>query len=415
MNEKLIKDIEDILSRYELCDHCLARLFENIPEDTENKKLEFIKENITNNSKNCAICNNILDNEDKIVELILEKINMLNIQFNNFVIACQINNKQIKENQEKIQNEINYEGNDDLKRQIKRDIGIAISEQLEKEVDFKNPEVVILIKLKDKPYKDAKYPEINLINIFLDSNPLFIEGRYRKLVRGIPQTKWPCTKCKGKGCPDCNYTGKQYEYTVEDLIAAQLVPLTNGNGVKFHGSGREDIDVRMLGEGRPFVIEVKHPFIRNIDLKELENLVNTNSNSMIEIKDLKFVSKNRRAEVKKSSTSSYKVYSAIADFDKGVTSNDIEKIEKLSWIDQRTPNRVSHRRSDLVRRRLVKKINVERINSKQLRINIKCQGGLYIKELISGDEGRTNPSVATLTNKKAICSQLDVLEVHLDE
>lgn len=31
------------------------------------------------------------------------------------------------------------------------------------------------------------------------------------------------------------------------------------NGVKFSSGGREDIDVRMLGRGRPFVIEVTDP------------------------------------------------------------------------------------------------------------------------------------------------------------
>ncbi|MEE3419062.1 MAG: hypothetical protein VZQ62_07000 [Methanosphaera sp.] len=53
------------------------------------------------------------------------------------------------------------------------------------------------------------------------------------------------------------------------------------------------------------------------------------------------------------------------------------------------------------------------MNSKKLRLKIKCQGGLYIKELISGDEGRTVPSVSSVTNNKALCTQLDVLKVHI--
>jgi hypothetical protein len=30
-------------------------------------------------------------------------------------------------------------------------------------------------------------------------------------------------------------------------------------GVKFHGAGREDVDVRMLGRGRPFILQVLNP------------------------------------------------------------------------------------------------------------------------------------------------------------
>ena len=32
---------------------------------------------------------------------------------------------------------------------------------------------------------------------------------------------------------------------------------------KFHGAGREDVDVRMLGAGRPFVMEVINPKLVN--------------------------------------------------------------------------------------------------------------------------------------------------------
>lgn len=288
-----------------------------------------------------------------------------------------------------------------------------IVEKMGKTIDYKNPEVIINIKIRKKAFPHTPYAEINNLTVFIDSNPLFIEGKYRKLVRGIPQTKWPCTKCKGKGCESCDGTGQQYKETVEGLIGKHLLPMAKGKTIKFHGSGREDIDVLMLGEGRPFVIEVKHPFVRKIDLKLLRRVVNSHSDGKIEINDLKFVDNNRRAAIKNSSVESYKIYSAIAEFENGVTSNDLKKIEKLHVINQRTPIRVSHRRADKIRNREIKELEVERINSKKLRLKIKCQGGLYIKELISGDEGRTVPSVSSVTNNKALCTQLDVLKVHI--
>ncbi len=42
---------------------------------------------------------------------------------------------------------------------------------------------------------------------------------------------------------------------------------------------------------------------------------------------------------------------------------------------------------------------------------IKTEVGLYIKELISGDEGRSQPNVSGILGVNAICAQLDVIEV----
>jgi tRNA pseudouridine synthase 10 len=48
-------------------------------------------------------------------------------------------------------------------------------------------------------------------------------------------------------------------------------------------------------------------------------------------------------------------------------------------------------------------------------MKIRCQGGLYIKELVSGDEGRTVPSVASIIKAKAKPIDLDVLKVIMEE
>lgn len=395
--------------KYALCPECLSRINRN-PEDKKNTTIPLIK-----NTQKCSICNNLLLHEDKIFNLIDKKIHMLDIEFDTFLVACQINNRTITENQKKIHKLLNYNGNNDIKHVLRRDLNGLIEEKLGKTVDYKNPEVVIMVKIRKKPYPHNPHKEIGNVNIFIDSNPIFIEGKYRKLVRGIPQTKWPCTHCKGKGCEICNYTGQQYRDTVENLISKNLLSMTRGSSTKFHGSGREDIDVRMLGEGRPFVIEVKHPFRRKIDLNFLRVVVNSHSDGKIEINNLKYVDKNRKASIKNSSVESYKIYSAIAEFENGVTSRDIEEIEKLNVIHQRTPIRVEHRRADLIRTRKIKDIKAERINSKKLRLLIKCQGGLYIKELVSGDNNRTKPSVSSVTGNQALCTQLDVLKVHIPE
>jgi len=123
---------------------------------------------------------------------------------------------------------------------------------------------------------DLTHPHL-LFTIDLERNQLkfrvlslYIYGRYRKLIRGIPQTRWPCRKCGGKGCPACNFTGKQYPESVEELVAPPFLVAGGSDEADLHGAGREDIDARMLGTGRPFVLELLSPRKRDLDLSLLE-------------------------------------------------------------------------------------------------------------------------------------------------
>jgi len=50
-----------------------------------------------------------------------------------------------------------------------------------------------------------------------------------------------------------------------------------------------------------------------------------------------------------------------------------------------------------------------------LELTVRAQPGTYIKELVSGDDGRTRPSVTEILGTAAECAQLDVLAIHIDE
>ena len=53
---------------------------------------------------------------------------------------------------------------------------------------------------------------------------------------------------------------KIYDTSLSEEIAEVLVPPFMPAGeFKFSSGGREDIDVRMLGNGRPFVLEIVNP------------------------------------------------------------------------------------------------------------------------------------------------------------
>ncbi len=80
-------------------------------------------------------------------------------------------------------------------------------------------------------------------------------------------------------------------------------------------------------------------------------------------------------------------------------------------IRQRTPTRVTHRRADLVRKRTVRSAMLESFAGDSAVVRIECEAGLYVKELIFGDSGRTVPSLAGVVKADVTVTELDVVEV----
>ena len=69
------------------------------------------------------------------------------------------------------------------------------------------------------------------------------------------------------------------------------------------------------------------------------------------------------------------------------------------------------RRADKVRQKKLYYVEAEKIDERTVKFRIKTQGGLYVKELIDGDEGRTKPNIAELLGRKPLRIDLTVVEV----
>ena len=61
-----------------------------------------------------------------------------------------------------------------------------------------------------------------------------------------------------------------YHESVDELIKPAVMAAALAEDTTFHGAGREDIDARMLGTGRPFIVEAVRPKRRAIDLNKLK-------------------------------------------------------------------------------------------------------------------------------------------------
>ena len=393
----------DILKKTDgkICKHCLGRKLSKTIEGENNiERADKVCEelDIDLDDVDCVVCDNIFNKlDDGLYEKIDAKINQLGVEFDTFLVGSQIP-KDIQKRDEELSEKFNI-GVETLKKEVNRLIGLGIWEKYGKEAEFERQDIVFNIDLTKEP------------KVRIQINPLYIEGKYNKLKRGIPQTKWPCTKCKGRGCEECNGTGKQYSESVEELISEHFLKLTKGREAKFHGAGREDIDVLMLGSGRPFVLEIKEPKIRKFDLAKLEEEINIINEGKTSYHNLHLCERGRKAEIKQSSPDTYKIYQAIVKCDEAYDEDKLEELTQLNEINQQTPLRVLRRRADMVRVKHVLDLSYEIIDDKTFSMKIKTEGGLYIKELISGDDGRSQPNVSDILGVGAVCEQLDVLEV----
>jgi tRNA pseudouridine synthase 10 len=253
---------------------------------------------------------------------------------------------------------------------------------------------------------------------------VFLEGRYRKLSRDLPQTILYCPECKGhprrkRNCERCEGFGTLAKDSVQQLVAWVVGKAFGTRKNKFHGSGREDVDVRMLGAGRPFVLELESPKVLDVDLAELEAEVNRRNEGRLEVVGLHHSEKARVAYLKE--TPHAKRYGALVECDEPVEPAAFEALlGERRTIAQRTPQRVAHRRADLERERWIELEAARPCNasrepvagpSRMFEVELSTQHGTYVKEVLSGENGATRPSLSGLLGVPCRCVELDVLDI----
>ena len=358
-----------------------------------------------NQESQCHLCSvdgqSIFDRVDTIAKNATELVK--EIEFDTFLVGT-VAAPILDDRQDELRAEYSLLHAEALKSDFSRELGKQIYDIVGKEVNFEKPHLVFLYDMVDDKVR-------------LQINPIFIYGRYRKLVRGVPQSRWDCKECKGKGCEECKGTGRRYPDSISEYVGVVTQKLTKGTRFKFHAAGREDVDVLMLGDGRPFVVEVSEPQIRNPDLKTLMKRINKDAKKRIQVQDLQMTNREHSQKLKEGASTNIKEYAAVIETADLINKTDLQRLEKEFSgveIEQRTPTRVSHRRSDLVRKKRIHEIRIKKHSDKTIEAFFKVQGGTYVKELISGDDGRTVPSISSMLGTGCVCKELNVTAVYGD-
>ncbi|KAK3890557.1 hypothetical protein Pcinc_005531, partial [Petrolisthes cinctipes] len=203
--------------------------------------------------------------------------------------------------------------------------------------------------------------------------------RYNKYSRELPQTPWfvegerkQSTSVQELLSAILNNTIKAQERkqstSVQELLSAILNNTVKAQDLKFSSSGREDVDVRCLGVGRPFVIEFINPRHTLLTQTQVAVLESYNTAALDKLNELSEVS-----------------------------------------VEQKTPLRVLHRRPLATRTRIVHTITAVPIDLHYFKLYLTTQAGTYIKEFKHGDLGRTNPNL-----RQVIGVDLDIVALNVE-
>ena len=292
---------------------------------------------------------------------------------------------------------------------------------------------------------------------------VYCYGRYIKRQRGLSQTPWILNDVvMGDG-------------SVEECIVPIIAKTLGAESHSFISSGREDIDVRMLGDGRPFAVELKNPkrylhlspddrvatagqqqqkqqqsgtngsgpehtranemAALNARVETMINSkeVNTANRGRVVVKDLEFFCSEKTLNaVKNAGEGKQKCYRALIWSSRKFTKADYDRINALNdvKVQQNTPIRVLHRRSPLIREKIIHEMRLEPVvgngstgrsgdgvedgswncggDSHFAIINMRTSAGTYIKEFVHGDLGRTKPSLGTLLGSNSDSDSKDI-------
>ncbi|KAI5190090.1 tRNA pseudouridine synthase 10 [Nematocida minor] len=219
----------------------------------------------------------------------------------------------------------------------------------------------------------------------------------------------------------------------------------------FISGGREDYDVRMLGNGRPFLCRIENPScnlpkrvgVLSTVISETGDAVEEYSvvykpfeipygmSSEVELIDMYLVDGSRAMKDMKMIEEEHCKEYGVLVHTKAARETVEQKIASSYWeetegyyalkspnllLAQKTPIRVMHRRANLTRDKILHtcKILVDKESSKEgtaLQMEIKSSSGTYIKEFVNGDMGRTSPSMSEIVGEYCDVVELDVLGI----
>jgi len=327
----------------------------------------------------CFICKGISGNLEGVTDKIVSSLDKF--EFRTFSIGLVLPHG-VQEREDMLRSELKIRGGETIKSELAGRLAKAVAKGVRgrKKVDRLDPDVTLLVDIGEE-------------SVVVASKPLFLYGRYTK-PRGVAQRRMFCEECNGRGCERCQGTGYSASPSVEGLVSKKLGALLGSKKFKFTWFGSEDPDSEVFPPGRPMVIESKNPRRRHppraLRLKTGEGGMSV---SGIRVVTKKF---ERPTFVF--------VTRAVISAERPVSGEDVRRLQR------EMRNALVQYRNN--KGRLVdKKIYFVRVKvrGKRITAEIKLDGGLPVKRLVSGEA--VSPSFSESIGMPLRCERFDIMRV----
>lgn len=376
--QQIVPIANKIIKKYDLCDHCLGRLFSKQLHLSSNKLLGKKLKNNLDSEEKCYICKNLFDNLDHFLKLMLNTSS--NYTFSTFSVGAMIK-PSIVDRDDFIRSLYKLKGIDSVKTDITKELGRLYSRKTKKRIDYLDPEITFTMNLKDEMCQ-------------LRSKSITISGRYVKSQRGYPQKQKSCDNCSGKGCRICDFHGIAEFESVEGTISKLIFNKFGGTTAKFTWIGGEDKSSLVLGSGRPFFVKIQNPFKRKVKLS------NVTINS-IKLHNLKLVYESPKKSLKFNSTISAKIST-----ESQIDSKSLRKLKDLT-INPVIVYEKSGKRSE----KKIFEVKYKKNSKNLFTLIIRAEGGLPIKRFVIGDD--VTPNISQILETSCVSEEFDFLDIEV--
>lgn len=174
--------------------------------------------------------------------------------------------------------------------------GGLFSRKVVLDVVEKTPARLFQMNIKAPPETPLK--GVTCKSVQCKHDPIFFAGRYCKYSRELSQTPWIVDGVKTMETSVQEIIFEQLNKTF-GLVVFSFVCFSidcflfcriKEDDIKFGSSGREDCDVRCLGRGRPFYVEIADPVKTKYTFDDFRNLEdNINKSTAVKVRDMQLV------------------------------------------------------------------------------------------------------------------------------
>lgn len=345
-------------------------------------------------AEDCSLCRGILE-QGRLQQKAKPVVEALRgYGFNTFLVGVTLP-YEVVEREDEIRSRIRSKFGESIRGELSRRIGKMVAEALRKNVEYRAPEILAILD----PFTDR---------LDVHVNPLCLAGRYVKAQTGLPQTTRLCPSCRGSGCEQCKGSGKRLEDSVESLLATPVLEASGGEAGVLHAAVREGLDTLVSGRGRPFILEVKRPKNRQLDLETLAKAVNETYGGSVSVRELRFSTRDEVKRLKRSEKTE-ETYKAWVQAAAEVAAEKLAALEEtFKGVEVRQG---MLRNGSGGKERYVYGAKIDREGPDSFIVTVRLQGGLDPRGLITGKGRETTPNMAEILGMELKIAKLELTEV----